>query len=71
MMEWIYVLHCIFRLKKTLEQGVEKGYWNLVTGNPSSGTYELAMEEFDPTDGRFFFHSNSDGQMAQDTVMHF
>ncbi len=52
-------LHYIFRLKKTLENGVEKGYWNLVTGNPSSGTYELAMEEFDPTDGRFYLKEDS------------
>ena len=41
----------MFRLKKSLESGLEKGWWSLVSGTVASGTFELHVDEFDPTDG--------------------
>ena len=40
------------RLKKVLEEGTEKGWWDRVTGTTGSGSYELLVDEFDPTDGK-------------------
>ena len=43
----------MFRLKKALQTGLEKGYWEQVTGSgPSAGTFQLLLNEFDPTAGR-------------------
>ena len=43
----------IFSLKRALESGTEKGYWDLVGGNAGSGYYRLDIDSFDPTDGTF------------------
>lgn len=36
-------------LRKTLESGLEKGYWEKASGSGMSGSYRLLFEAFDPT----------------------
>ena len=45
-----FSLHA-FRLKQCLEKGAEKGFWKHVSGAITQGTYELSIDQFDPTDG--------------------
>ena len=40
-----------YRFKKVLEEGMEKGWWDRISGGGSSGSIELLVDEFDPTDG--------------------
>ena len=39
-----------YRFRKVLEEGTEKGWWDRVTSG-GSGSFELLVDEFDPTDG--------------------
>ena len=43
------------RLKPCLEKGAEKGFWTHVHGT----TYQLTVDEFDPTDGKWLNMTNS------------